>query len=364
MMRRLLQMAQMVTIAVVWLIAAPGHAALFTNTSQNLANEVKLAAAEKRSLVVYFELPTCVGCRDMKLHVFPDPNTERDFGRQFRTVRIDLASSSSLVDTDGKPTSPKQLAQRLGVSGTPAFAFLDRDGALTYRHSGLISSPTDFVHLGRFVADAAFDAQPFGEYLRQYSGAMHTPASPLAQAKAGQAPLDFALRDQHGKLRHLADFRGKAVALAVGYTQCPDVCPTTMSEMLQVVTELGNEAKHLQVLFATLDPERDKPEMLGAYMAAFHPDFLALRGNAAQTRAFIKRFQLVAIKRPLLGYKGYTLDHTAGIFLFDRSGKLRGFSPYGQSINLLAADLKVLAMEDIKPAIQLSQRLNQRPVHP
>jgi protein SCO1/2 len=164
------------------------------------------------------------------------------------------------------------------------------------------------------------------------------------------------LRDQHGQLRHLADFRGKAVALAVGYTQCPDVCPTTMSEMLQIVTNLGSDAKRVQVLFVTLDPERDKPDMLGAYMAAFHPDFLALRGNAAQTAAFIKRFDLVAIKQPLVGNPGYTLDHTAGIFLFDRKGKLRGFSPYGQPTELLAADVKTLAHEHLGSTLKLSQR--------
>jgi protein SCO1/2 len=91
-------------------------------------------------------------------------------------------------------------------------------------------------------------------------------------------------------------------------------------------------------------------------MAAFHPDFLALRGNPAQTTDLIRRFNLVAIKRPLTGYKGYTLDHTAGIFLFDRTGKLRGFSPYGQPTDLLAADVKTLAHENLSTASQISQR--------
>lgn len=350
------RLAGMLGLMVLCFASASAHAALFSNTSLNLVSELKLANAEGRHLVVYFELPNCVGCRDMKLHVFPDPKTEREFGRQYRTVRIDLASSAGLLDTDGQPRSAQQLAQRWGVTGTPAFAFLDRNGGLNYRHSGLISKPPDFVRLGRFVADAVYDEQPFGEYLRRSSNTLHAPTSPLARVKPGQSPLDFALRDQHGQLRHLADFRGKAVALAVGYTQCPDVCPTTMGEMLQIVTELGADAKQVQVLFATLDPERDKPEMLGAYMAAFHPDFLALRGNAAQTSAFIKRFDLVAIKRPLTGHKGYTLDHTAGIFLFDRNGQLRGFSPYGQPTELLAADVKTLALENLSSTQQYSQR--------
>jgi protein SCO1/2 len=344
-------------VLTVWCFAsAPSYAALFSSTSQNLANELKLANTEGRRLVVYFELPNCVGCLDMKLHVFPDPPTEREFSRQFHTVRINLDSTAALADTDGKPSSPKQLAQRWGITGTPSFAFFDHDGGLNYRHSGLIAKPLDFVRLGRFVSDALYDEQPFGEYLRRSGNALHAPTSPLARIKAGQTPLDFALRDQHGKLRHLADFHGKAVALAVGYTQCPDVCPTTMNEMLQIVTKLGEDAKHVQVLFATLDPERDKPDMLGAYMAAFHPDFLALRGNATQTAAFIKRFELVAIKRPLAGHAGYTLDHTAGIFLFDRSGQLRGFSPYGQPTELLASDVKTLALEHLNNTPKLSQR--------
>jgi protein SCO1/2 len=350
------KLAGMAVMSTLLFLAAPAHAVLFANTAQNLSNELKAANNEGRRLVVYFELPTCVGCRDMKLHVFPDPHTDRDFGRQFRTVHIDLATITTLVDTYGKPSSAKQLALRWGISGTPAFAFFDRDGALAYRHSGLIAKPVDFVRLGQFVLNEAFDTQPFGEYLRQNSGALHAQVSPLVNLKKGQAPLDFSLRDQHGQLRHLADFRGKAVALAVGYTQCPNVCPTTMSEMLQIVTDLGADARYVQVLFATLDPERDKPEMLGAYMAAFHPDFLALRGNTAQTIALIRRFNLVAIKRPLTGYKGYTLDHTAGIFLFDRTGKLRGFSPYGQPTDLLAADVKTLALENLSTASQISQR--------
>ncbi|MDD5472280.1 MAG: SCO family protein [Sideroxydans sp.] len=350
------QSPRWVVWVMLWLLAASAHATLFASAGQNLADELQQAKAEKRALVVYFELPNCVGCLDMQRHVFPDPRVEREFGRQFRAVRIDLASTSVLFDEAGKATSAKQLAQRWGVTGTPAFAFLDQDGALSYRHSGLIAKAADFVRLGQFVLAAAYDEQPFGEYLRRSGGALHAASSPLARVKTGQAPLDFALRDQHGKLRHLADFRGKAVALAVGYTQCPDVCPTTLSEMLQVVTGLGADAKQLQVLFVTLDPERDKPEMLRSYMAAFHPDFLALRGNAAQTRAFIKRFELVTIKRPLTGYKGYTLDHTAGVFLFDRGGQLRGFSPYGQPLDLLAADVKTLALEVASAGIQVSQR--------
>jgi len=339
-----------------WLVAAgPAAATLFSTEGRNLAADVKSAERESRHLVVYFELPSCPGCRDMKQHVFSEPRTERDFGRQYRTVRVDLASTGALVDTDGKRSTPKALAQRLRIGGTPAFAFFAPDGALNYLHVGALSDPADFVSLGRFVAEAAYENQPFADYRQHSGGALNAEASPLARRPPGQLKPDFELRDQHGRLRRLTDFRGKAVALTVGYTQCPDVCPTTLAELQGAVTALGADAPRVQVLFATLDPERDTQQMLGPYMASFHPDFLALRGNAVQTAAFIRRFALVAQKQPLASH-GYTLDHTAGIFLFDHTGRLRGFSPYGQPPNLLAADLKTLAAESHSPASQLSRR--------
>ncbi len=323
--------------------AGPAAAALFSADAVDLAAELKSAAREGRGLAVYFELPDCSGCRDMKRHVFSDARAERDFGRRYRTLRVDLASGAELVDTDGRRRTPQALAERLRIAGTPAFAFFERDGGLRYRHVGALPDPADFVSLGRFVAEAAYDAQPFAEYRRRSGGALHAAPSPLAR----QA-LDFTLTDQHGRLRRLADFRGRNVALAVGYTQCPDVCPTTLAELQAAVDALGDAAGTVQVLFATLDPERDTPQVLAPYVAAFRPAagpaFLALRGNARQTEDFIRRFALVAERQPSMS-QGYTLDHTAGVFLFDRRGRLRGVSPYGQPLDLLAADLRTLAAE-------------------
>jgi protein SCO1/2 len=334
-------------LALLGLFCLPAQAALFSISGKDLSGELQFANAEKRGLVLYFELPNCTGCREMKLRVFPQPHVERTFGRQFRTVRIDLGRNTALINTDGKSTTSAQLAQRLGVTGTPAFAFFDPQGRLLYRHSGVLLRGAEFIRLGQFVAQAAYDEKPFGEYLRETSGALNARPSPLAQTRGARPRLNFALRDQYGRLRQLADFRGKVVALSVGYTQCPDVCPTTMSEMQRIMAELGTDARRVQVLFATLDPERDKPAMLGAYMAAFHPDFLALRGNPAQTADFVRRFKLVAIKRPLSGYAGYTLDHTAGTFLFDHVGNLRGVSPYGQPTDLLNEDIRTLVFETL-----------------
>ena len=320
--------------------SCPAAAALFSLDAQNLASELKTAEREGRRLAVYFELPDCSGCRDMKQHVFSERRAEREFGRQYRTLRIDLASSASIVDTDGQRSTPEVLAQRLRIAGTPAFAFFDRDGALTYRHVGALPDPADFIRLGRFVNEAAYENQPFAEYRQRNGGALHAEASPLAHTQP-----DFALRDQHGRLRRLADFRGKVVALAFGYTQCPDVCPTTLAELQVAVAALGANASHVQVLFATLDPQRDTQKILGPYVTAFRSDFLALRGDPAQTARLIRSFALVAEKQPSAS-QGYTLDHTAGVFLFDRNGHLRGVSPYGQPLNLLAADLKTLAGEN------------------
>lgn len=332
--------------------SGPAAATLFSHDGQNLAAELKSAQREGRRLAVYFELPDCSGCREMKQHVFSERRAERNFGRQFRTVRIDLAATGDIFDTDGKRRTPEALAQRLRIAGTPAFAFFERDGALAYRHVGALPAPADFIRLGRFVASAAYENQPFAEYRQRNGGALHAEASPLAQQRH-----DFSLHDQHGRLRHLADFRGKSVALAVGYTQCPDVCPTTLAELQAAVDALGADARHVQVLFATLDPQRDTQKILGPYVTAFRADFLALRGDAAQTADFIRRFALVAERQPSAS-QGYTLDHTVGIFLFDRRGRLRGVSPYGQPHNLLADDLKTLAAESRKPptTTHLSQR--------
>lgn len=153
---------------------------------------------------------------------------------------------------------------------------------------------------------------------------------------------DFALPDHNGKMRTLADFKGKAVVVFFGYTQCPDVCPTTMAEMATVMKELGPLADKVQVLFITLDPERDTPEILANYVPAFDSRFLGLVGDKAATEKVAREFkvfyQKVAGKQP----GSYTMDHTAGSYVFDPQGRIRLFIRHGQGPEPIAHDLKLL----------------------
>lgn len=153
---------------------------------------------------------------------------------------------------------------------------------------------------------------------------------------------DFALPDPQGKPRTLGEFKGKAVVVFFGYTQCPDVCPTTMADLAAAKKQLGADGDKLQAVFITVDPERDTPEILNAYMRGFDPAFVALRGNVDETLALAKSykafFQKVQNKDP----KTYTMDHTAGAYVYDPAGRVRLFVRYGQPIDAWVADLKYL----------------------
>jgi len=153
---------------------------------------------------------------------------------------------------------------------------------------------------------------------------------------------DFRLTDQTGKARTLADFHGKVVAVFFGFTFCPDVCPTTLSEMRQVMQRLGPKSEKLQVLFITVDPKRDTPELLSKYMAAFHPSFLALYGDTAATSKVTSDFKIVTRIVPGQSADTYTVDHTAGTLIFDTQGRLRLMAPYGLGAAKLTADIKQL----------------------
>lgn len=152
----------------------------------------------------------------------------------------------------------------------------------------------------------------------------------------------LSLPDQSGKVRTLADFKGKVTVLFFGYTQCPDVCPTTMAELAQVKKALGPDGERVQGVFITVDPERDTPELLKAYMGSFDPSFIALRGTPEQTAATAKDFKVFYAKVPGKSEGSYTMDHTAGSYIFDASGKLRLFTRYGTGAEALTADLKAL----------------------
>jgi protein SCO1/2 len=152
----------------------------------------------------------------------------------------------------------------------------------------------------------------------------------------------LSLQDPDGKTRTLADFKGKVTVVFFGYTQCPDVCPTTMAELAQVKKSLGADGERIQGVFVTVDPERDTPELLKAYMGSFDPSFVALRGTPDQTAAMAKEFKVFYAKVPGKLEGTYTMDHTAGSYVFDASGRVRLFVRYGSGADALAADLKTL----------------------
>jgi protein SCO1/2 len=152
---------------------------------------------------------------------------------------------------------------------------------------------------------------------------------------------EISLTDHTGKLRTLADFRGKVVVVFFGYVRCPDVCPTTLAELKSVVEQLGDEGKRVQVLFITVDPERDTREVLAQYVPAFHPDFLGLYGDKEQTARTAKEFKVFYQKVPGTRADNYSVDHTAGSYVFDPSGRIRLFVSHGQAGGL-AEDIRSL----------------------
>ena len=152
----------------------------------------------------------------------------------------------------------------------------------------------------------------------------------------------LSLPDAEGQPRTLADFKGKVSVVFFGYTQCPDVCPTTMAELAQVKQALGADGERVQGIFVTVDPERDTAQVLKAYVANFDPTFVALRGSAEQTLAAAREFKVFYAKAAGKTEGSYTVDHTAGSYVIDPQGRLRLFERYGTPADALAADLKQL----------------------
>jgi protein SCO1/2 len=153
---------------------------------------------------------------------------------------------------------------------------------------------------------------------------------------------DFALPDADGRMRSIKDFEGKAVVVFFGYTQCPDVCPTTLAEIAEAKKLLGADGSKVQGVFITVDPERDKPELLKAYMASFGPDFVALRGTPEQTAAVAKDFKVFYRRSEGKTPGSYAMDHTAASYVYDPQGRLRLYTRYGSGAQALADDLKLL----------------------
>ncbi len=152
---------------------------------------------------------------------------------------------------------------------------------------------------------------------------------------------DFHLTDFRGKPRSLADFRGKVVILFFGYTHCPEVCPTTLADLAQAMRELGADAQKVQVLFITLDPARDTPDLLAKFVPAFDPTFLGLAGDAQSTAQAAQSFG-VSYQKRMEKNGGYTLDHSDGTYLIGADGKPVWMSRYGQRTDFLVEDIRRL----------------------
>lgn len=154
---------------------------------------------------------------------------------------------------------------------------------------------------------------------------------------------ELNLPDFNGKIRQLADFRGKVLVLFFGYTHCPDICPTTLSEMARVMKSLGEKSNHVQVIFVSVDPTRDTNSLLAQYVPAFHTSFLALRGTEAEIEQVAKRFKVFYQKQGEDAH--YTIDHSSGTFIFDKQGKLRLLANYGAGEKVLVHDIQLLLNE-------------------
>lgn len=153
------------------------------------------------------------------------------------------------------------------------------------------------------------------------------------------------LTDQDGHARSLADFKGKVLVVFFGYTQCPDVCPTTMAEVAEVKKSLGADGDKVQGIFVTIDPERDTAALLKSYLGSFDPSFVGLRGSEEQTQAAAKEFKVFYAKVPGKTPESYTMDHTAASFIFDTEGRVRVYARYGAGAQPLADDIKLLLAE-------------------
>lgn len=153
---------------------------------------------------------------------------------------------------------------------------------------------------------------------------------------------DFALTDAAGKRRTLAEFRGKLVVVFFGFAQCPDICPTTLADLAQVKKRLGSDGERIQVIFITVDPKRDSPQVLASYVPAFDPSFIGLTGSSEEIAAAAREFKVFFQKVAGKTETSYTIDHTTGAYVFDREGRVRLFIRHGTGAEAIAADLQRL----------------------
>ncbi|MCL5060315.1 MAG: SCO family protein [Candidatus Thermoplasmatota archaeon] len=153
---------------------------------------------------------------------------------------------------------------------------------------------------------------------------------------------DFRLTDHNGRVRTLADFKGKIVAVFFGYTHCPDVCPTTLSDFALALRQLGPQADQVQVIFVTVDPQRDTPELLKQFVPAFNPGFLGMYTDSESLRQLAKEYKVIYQKTSVKAADDYLIDHSAGTYVYDPKGRLRLLMPYGSRPEAIAKDLKAL----------------------
>ena len=177
------------------------------------------------------------------------------------------------------------------------------------------------------------------------AGCQPAPQPPAFQATditGATFARDFRLTDHNGQVRTLADFRGKVVAVFFGYIHCPDVCPTTLADFAAALQQLGPQADQVQVIFVTVDPERDTPDLLKQFVPAFNPGFLGMVTDAETLRQLAKEYKVVYQKTSVKATDDYLIDHSAGTYIYDPQGNLRLLMPYGSSPDVIAQDLKTL----------------------
>ena len=177
------------------------------------------------------------------------------------------------------------------------------------------------------------------------AGCQPVPQPPSFQATdiTGAAfAQDFRLTDHNGQVRTLADFKGKVVAVFFGYLHCPDVCPTTLADFSLALQQLGPQAERVQVIFVTVDPHRDTPDLLKQFVPAFNPGFLGMYADEETLKQLAHEYKVVYQKASVKGADDYLVDHSAGTYVYDPQGRLRLLMPYGSSPDAIAQDLKTL----------------------
>lgn len=177
---------------------------------------------------------------------------------------------------------------------------------------------------------------------RSHTPSSHFKATDVSSVEWGR---DFHLLDHHGTRRSMADFKGKVVLLFFGFTHCPDVCPTTLADLAHLVGALGPDGARVQVLFASVDPQRDTPEVLAKYVVGFHPSFLGLYADESTTAALAREFKFFYGAPPGHGADNYTVDHGAAIYVYDPQGQLRLLMGPDRTADTMLADVRLLLKE-------------------